>query len=163
MTDPVPAPEQQGEPVCRACGLPVHDGIGCVEAVERVMFPPTPPSSEDAEAFIDRWGPQIVRTWPACRESLVSEVEFREAAIRRPLEEERDRLREQSQRTAHEFQIVAIAAAENLQRAEAAEAQVAKLREALKAIRWHVAPESIVGMIVGRALDEDITTERKAD
>ena len=69
MTEPVPAPEQQGEPVCARCGHPAPEHGRLVEAGvarcwtcskddgpwpyhewERHFAPPAPPSSEEAEA-----------------------------------------------------------------------------------------------------------------
>lgn len=150
--------EQQGEPVCARCGyrewvwtLCGHRLHGEATAVcddhdHHPFEQPAPPSSEEAEAR--RWlraeeSPDFV-VWrvnnkdglPVAAQTISKELE---AAIRRPIEEERDRLRALYDEACAAMDVLALHSAPRA-RAEAAEAQVAKLREHLKRIRTMAAP-----------------------
>lgn len=184
-----------GHYICRACEgyKPKPEEAGDVDPTitsATVSTEPAHPSSEEAEAQyprVKRLGrARVTRlglvgnnrgylgwTWEIAKErsslALVIPDQI-EAAIRRPLEEERDRalrvrdaFREAAKDLSREKDALHAKWIEELElrcdaevRAEAAEAQVAKLREALESVKWHVVPESVVGMIVWRALAETV-------
>ena len=114
MTDPVPAPEQQGEPVCVRCGhdrtvwqhhsTPLREMMAAYEI--HPFEPPAPPSSEEAEALARLFHETYERLAPSYgyhtrpesavqwddvpqpnKELMLAVARVVGTAIRRPLEE----------------------------------------------------------------------------
>lgn len=159
MTNPVPAPEQQGEPVCARCGRAIQETGGDLVLGEWEHVPngwgdltdqvvegfhhaePAPPLSEKAEARrVNTRGENTRGLWPGStwsfHNAMGEPVELFvpapvEAAIRRPIEEERDRLQDIADQLATmlEGEVVQHDAAQSRARADAADAQVQELIE----------------------------------